>query len=100
MKRLVFAFALLAFLVVPAPAMAKGKTTATLCGPVGCKGLGDAQQLGGFPDSGASGEMPGPAPYYELRFTSQGHGEEYTWTTWYVPSAKLLASVDEREGVY
>ena len=37
MKRLVFAFALLALLAAPAPAMAKGPTTATLCGPEGCE---------------------------------------------------------------
>jgi hypothetical protein len=100
MKRLVFAFALLALLAVPATAVAKGPTSATLCGPDGCKGLGDARQLGGYPDGGPTGEMPAPAPYYELRFTSRGHGEEHTWATWYVPSAKMLASVDEREGVY
>jgi hypothetical protein len=95
----VFAFALLALLAVPAPALAKGPTSATLCGPDGCQGLGDARQLGGYPDGGPSGEIPAPAPYYELRFTSRGEGEEYTWTTWYVPSAKAFASVDEREGV-
>ena len=46
MKRLVFAFALLAVLAVPAPAVAKGPTTAILCGADGCKDLGDAQELG------------------------------------------------------
>jgi hypothetical protein len=100
MKRLVFALALLALLPMPAPALAKGPTSATLCGPDGCRGLGDARQFRGFPDSGPTGEMPAPAPYYELRFTSQGDGEEHTWTTWYVPSAKMLASIDDREGVY
>jgi hypothetical protein len=99
MKRLLFALALLALMAVPAPAMAKGPTSATLCGPDGCQGLGDARQLGEYPDGGPNGEMPVPAPYYELRFTSRGDGEEYTWTTWYVPSAKSFASVDEQEGV-
>ena len=33
MKRLVFAFALLALLAVPAPAMAKGLTNVSVCGP-------------------------------------------------------------------
>jgi hypothetical protein len=99
MKRLVLAFALLAFLAVPAPAVAKGPTSATLCGPDGCKDLGDAQGLG-TSGGGPTGEMPAPAPFYELRFTSQGDGEEFTWTTWYVPSAKMFAALDEREGVY
>jgi hypothetical protein len=99
MKRLVLAFALLAFLAAPAPAAAKGPTSATLCGPDGCKGLGDAQGLGNS-GGGPTGEMPAPAPFYELRFTSQGDGEEFTWTTWYVPSAKMFAALDEREGVY
>lgn len=98
MKRLVFAFALLAVLAVPAPAVAKGPTSATLCGPDGCKSLGAAQGLGG--DGGPIGQMPAPAPFYELRFTSQGEGEEFTWTTWYVPSAKMFAARDEREGMY
>jgi hypothetical protein len=100
MKRLVFVFALLALLAAPGPAMAKGPTTATLCGPEGCKSLGNAQQLGGFPDSGPTGEIPAPAPYYELRFKTQAGEEEHKWTTWYVPTAHLLASFDEREGVY
>lgn len=99
MKRLVLAFALLAFLTVPAPAVAKGPTSATLCGPDGCQDLGDAQGLGNS-GGGPTGEMPAPAPFYELRFTSQGDGEEFTWTTWYVPSAKMFAALDEREGVY
>ena len=99
MKRLVFAFALLALLAVPAPAVAKGPTSATLCGPGGCNDLGEAQGLGNS-GGGPSGEMPAPAPFYELRFTSQGDGEEFTWTTWYVPSVKMFAALDEREGVY
>jgi hypothetical protein len=99
MKRLVFAFALLALLAVPAPAVAKGPTSATLCGPDGCQGLGDAQGLGNS-GGGPTVEMPAPAPFYELRFTSQGDGEEFTWTTWYVPSAKMFAALDQREGVY
>jgi hypothetical protein len=99
MKYLPFVFTVLALLAAPGPAMAKGQTTANLCGPDGCKGLGDAQQLGGFPDSGPIGEMPAPAPYYELQFTTQAGEEEYTWATWYVPSAHMLAAFDEREGV-
>ena len=102
MKRLALAFALLAALAVPAPAAAKGPTSATLCGPGGCKSLGDAQGLGGLAhgNGGPIVPIPAPAAYYELRFTSRGDGENFTWTTWYVPSAKMLAVVDEREGVY
>lgn len=98
MKRLVVALALLVPLAVPAPAAAKGRTTAVLCGPEACKSLGNSQPLNDF--GGPLGEMPAPAPYYELRLTTEGHGEKYTWTTWYVPSAKMFASLDEREGVY
>ena len=77
----------------------EGPTTAILCGADGCKDLGDAQGLGRV-DTPTS-EMPAPAPFLELRFTSEGgDGEEFTWTTWYVPSANMFAALDDRGGVY
>jgi hypothetical protein len=99
MKRLVPVFAVLALLAVPASAAAKGSTSVEICGVDGCNKFGSAAQLGGY-GGGATGAMPAPAPFYELRFTTRGHGQTHTWTTWYVPSAKLFAAVDEREGVY
>jgi hypothetical protein len=99
MKRLVTVFGLLALLAAPAPAAAKGSTSVEICGSDGCKNFGSATQLGGY-GGGATGAMPAPAPFYELRFTTRAHGQSHTWTTWYVPSAKLFAAIDDREGVY
>ena len=101
MKRLVFAFALLALLAVPAPALAKEVTNVAMCGPDGCKNFGNPSQLGGWPsDGGPMGEMPGPAAFYELKYTVAAEGEQHTFSQWYVPSAGMVASRDEREGIY
>jgi hypothetical protein len=98
MKGLAFGFALAVLLALPPTALAKGETSVKICGPQGCKAFGDARQLGGFPDGGPTGELPPPAPYYELHFTSRGGGASHTWSTWYVPRSKFLADFDEREG--
>jgi hypothetical protein len=100
MKRLVFAFALLALLVVSAPAMAKELTNVSVCGPDGCNDLSGAGNLRDFPTGGEpTGQTPAPAAFYEVRYPIDAEGHNEAWTTWYVPSAKLLASIDEREGV-
>lgn len=102
MKRLVFAFALLAVLAVPAPAMAKEITNVAVCGPDGCKDFGSPGQAGGggFSDGGPIAQMPGPAAFYELRYTVDAEEEQGTWSQWYVPSVGMVASHDEREGIY
>ena len=100
MKRLVFAFALLALLAVPAPAMAKVLTNVSVCGPDACAAITGQTNLHDFGASGEpDGSVPGPAPFYEIRYTFDAEGESQQWSSWYVPSAKRLASVDERTGV-
>ena len=56
MKRLVFAFALLALLAVPAPAMAKVLTNVSVCGPDACAAITGETNLHNF---GAGGEPDG-----------------------------------------
>ena len=100
MKRLVFAFALLALLTVPAPAMAKELTNVAVCGPDACAAITGETNLHDFGASGEpDGTVPAPAPFYEIRFTVDAEGESHQWSSWYVPSAKRLATVDERTGV-
>jgi hypothetical protein len=100
-KRLVFVFALLVVLAVPAPAVAKEITNVAMCGPDGCKNFGNPSQLNGWPmDGGPTGEMPGPAAFYELKYTVDAEGESSTWSQWYVPSAGMVASRDEQAGIY
>jgi hypothetical protein len=100
MKRLVCAFALLALLAVPAPAMAKVLTNVSVCGPDACAAITGETNLHDFGASGEpDGSVPGPAPFYEIRYTFDAEGESQQWSSWYVPSAKRLASVDERTGV-
>ena len=100
MKRLVFAFALLALLAVPAPAMAKELTNVSVCGPDACAAITGETNLHNFGTGGEpDGSVPAPAPFYEIRFTVDAEGESHQWSSWYVPSAKRLASVDERTGV-
>jgi hypothetical protein len=100
MKRLVFSFALLALLAVPAPAMAKELTNVSVCGPDACAAITGETNLHDFGASGEpDGSVPGPAPFYEIRYTFDAEGESQQWSSWYVPSAKRLASVDERTGV-
>lgn len=101
MKRFVFAFAVLALLAVPAPAAAKEITNVAVCGPDGCKDFGNSGQAGGmFSDSGPIAQMPGPAAFYEVKYTVDGDEEQGTWSQWYVPSVGMVASHDEREGIY
>jgi hypothetical protein len=100
MKRLVFAFALLALLAVPAPAMGKVLTNVSVCGPDACAAITGETNLHNFGAAGESdGTVPAPAPFYEIRFTADAEGESNQWSSWYVPSAKRLATVDERTGV-
>jgi hypothetical protein len=105
MKKLVFVFALLAVLAVPAPAVAKEVSNVAVCGADGCKNFGNPSQAGGSmfpgsPDGGPTAQMPGPAAFYELRYTIDAEGAQGTWSQWYVPSAGTVASHDEREGIY
>ncbi len=100
MKRLVLAFALLVLLVVPTPAMAKELKSVSVCGPDGCNDLSGAGNLRDFPTGGEpTGQTPAPAAFYEVSYTIDAEGQTDSWTTWYVPSAQLLASIDEREGI-
>ena len=100
MKRLVFAFALLALLAVPAPAMAKELTKVEVCGTDGCAAITGETNLHNFGGSGEpDGSVAAPAPFYEIRYTIDAEGESSQWSSWYVPSAKRLATVDERTGV-
>ena len=100
MKRLVLAFALFALLAVPAPAMAKELTNVSVCGPDACAAITGETNLHNFGASGEpDGSVPAPAAFYEIRYTVDAEGESHQWSSWYVPSAKRLASVDERTGV-
>jgi len=100
MKSLVFSFALLALLAVPAPGMAKELTNVSVCGPDACAAITGETNLHNFGASGEpDGSVPAPAPFYEIRYTVDAEGESNQWSSWYVPSAKRLASVDERTGV-
>lgn len=100
MKRLVFAFALLALLAVPAPAMAKELTNVSVCGPDACAAITGETNLHNFGASGEpDGSVPAPAPFYEIRYTVDAEGESHQWSSWYVPSTKRHASVGERTGV-
>ena len=100
MKRLVFTFALLALLAVPAPAMAKELTKVEVCGADGCAAITGKTNLQNFGGSGEpDGSAAAPAPFYEIRYTIDAEGESSQWSSWYVPSANRLATVDERTGV-
>jgi len=100
MKRLVFAFALLALLAVPAPAMAKELTKVEVCGADGCAAITGKTNLQNFGGSGEpDGSAAAPAPFYEIRYTIDAEGESSQWSSWYVPSASRLATLDERTGV-
>lgn len=48
MKRLVFAFPLLALLAVPTPAMAKELTNVSVCGPEACAAITGETNLRNF----------------------------------------------------
>ena len=94
MKRLVLAFALLA-LAAPAPALAKTAhlEKVEVCGDSGCHAVA-GDKLGNFPTGAEpTNASPAPAAYYEVRFFADA---ENSWTSWYVPSAKLLARSDDR----
>lgn len=97
MKRLVCALALLA-LAVPGPALAKTAhlEKVEVCGESECNTLA-GENLTNFPTGGEPvNALPHPAPYYEVRFVADAQN---SWTSWYVPSAKLMAGLDGQTGV-
>jgi hypothetical protein len=95
-------FALLAAaalaLLLSAPAVAKELVKAELCGAAGCTAI-DKRDLELVPLGGESFADPPPlGPYHELVTTAQDGPESTdtnTWTSWYVPSAGVIAFTNE-----
>jgi hypothetical protein len=95
-------FALLAAaasaLLLSAPAAAKELVKAELCGAAGCTAV-DKSDLRLLPLGGDTYADPPPlGPFHELVTTVQDGPESTdtnTWTTWYVPSAGVIAFTNE-----
>jgi hypothetical protein len=93
-------------LVLPATAAGKEISSLKVCGSSGCAQLEDKAQLARIGE-GSDGETlapaPGLQPYYRLEYTvSAAPGEkfdggktEFTFTSWYVPGARVTQSVNE-----
>ena len=98
MKRL--AAAVLAALVLPAAAQAKGVTAMELCGADGCGKIAIPGGVGRDDepfDIARGGPAPMPAPYYELRLTFE-HGAGHSRGIYYEPRSGLV-SYSESYGV-
>jgi hypothetical protein len=95
MTRLAVALALVALLVLPSAAAAKGpleEGSLLLCGPQGCRSIDDRGTLDGlgetlWGDPGqSSGQPAAPAGFYELRFD----GTPRELAAYFVPSSGML----------
>jgi hypothetical protein len=96
MTRLAVALALVALLVLPSAAAAKGpleEGSLLLCGPQGCRSIDDRGTLDGLSDTlwrdpaQGAGQPAAPAAYYELRFD----GTPRELAAYFVPAADRLA---------
>ena len=87
MRRL--AFALVAALLLPAAAHAKGPTRIAVCGPEGCRDAGSSDSGEVF-DISRSADAPPPGPYYELRLTF-AHGGGQSKGIYYEPRSGLVS---------
>lgn len=81
-------------LVLAAPAQAKELVQAQICGAEGCATTTDRDELMLVPGGEAIGTPPPLAPYYEVRVTIAEGDDTSTWTSWYVPSADMVAFRD------
>ena len=100
MKRLVFTFALLALLAVPAPAMAKELTKVDSLRRRRLRRDHRQDQSPVLRRERRAGRQrcrAGAVLRDPLHLDAEGESSQ--WSSWYVPSASRLATVDERTGV-
>ena len=93
-------------LLLPATAAAKEIGGLQACGLSGCAKLNDRAllaQIGEGSNGEANAPVPALQPFYKLVYTVnaapgeqfQGGKKHFTFTSWYVPGAKVTQSVDE-----
>lgn len=80
---------LLASLTVPTAAAAKGRATATVCGPADCVQLEDRELAARVASPQETVDPPAPAAYYRVQIAFEG-GDGYS--TLFVPSEELIAT--------
>ncbi len=100
MTRLVLALAAAAALALPAAATAKEMTAVETCGVDGCRTVRDRDVLSRLEQSAGESDVRGaparPAPFYVVRVTVDGGDQRVTWENFYVPSARTMRGMDER----
>jgi hypothetical protein len=83
-------------LVAAAPASAKELQSVAVCGVSDCVVFKSRQKADLLAHVGDTVTTPAPAgPYYMLTFKGNAEGEEFGWKSFYVPSTKQTAFVDE-----
>ena len=104
MTRLVLALAAAAALLLPGAATAKEVTAVETCGVDGCKTVRDRDVLSRLEQSAGESDVRGaparPAPFYVVRVTVDGGDQQFTWESFYVPSARTMRGTDERKRAF
>ena len=89
MRSLACLVVLLASLVLPAAAAAKGLASVSVCGPAECAQLEDRQLAARVASPQETVDPPAPAAYYRVRIAFEG-GDAYS--TLFVPGEQLIAT--------
>ena len=91
MTRLALLLAVAA-LLAPSGASAKELVAATVCGASGCRTVTDSATLNEIPGGEDVTGLGAPAAHYRLNLvTAEPSGRRYSFTTYYVPSAKVMS---------
>jgi hypothetical protein len=88
-----------AALALVGAAPAKEISAVEVCGPDACAGVADRETLTRFEETAGGFEVSTgpavPAEFYVLRLTYSDGVEQHSWENYYVPSARVLRSVDQ-----
>ena len=95
MKKPMIAVAALAALALAGSASAKEINSIAVCGASGCVDIVERGDMHAYVEGSDAIAAPAVSEYYTVKVTVEGEGEDFTWTSYYVPSANVLAGIGE-----
>lgn len=98
MKKLLLVCTVTAVLALAGSASAKEVKSIAICGASGCVDVAKQGNLHGYVEATRGAAAPAVSPYYTVRATvaeGEDGGQTVTWTSYYVPSANVLAGIGD-----